>query len=162
MDYNCGQSTWPLLLVKVLLSALQLFFSLAFSPLDIALTQALGKENAGFPGSSLTLNLFCLMDQLAQLPRNETKFTFLVVAVFVVFFIVARTYRRRSTRKQPPRGKMSSLYVFHSHLFCIFLISLSYRPFKRGRRNGSSNMAFGCSRPTREGNECNLRTTAQF
>ena len=127
MDYLFGLSTWPLLLVKALLSALNLFFTLAFSFLDSQPTQPLSKENAGFPQSSSTFNLFCLMDyihnQLTQLLQHETTlFTFfLVFAVFVVFFI--GTCHHKLTRKQLPSTKLSSLYVFHSHLFFIFFSS---------------------------------------
>jgi len=160
MDYNCGQSTWPLLLVKALLSALQLFFSLAFSSLDSPLTQPLGN---GFPRSSLTLNFFCLMDQLTQLLRNETIFTFLVFASFVVFFYGGAYLSSQIDQETTAERQDVQLVCFSlSSFLYFFLISLSYRHFKRGRRNGSSNIAFGCSRPTREGNECNLRTTVQF
>ena len=47
--------------------------------------------------------------------------------------------------------------------FVYFLISLSYRIFKRGCKNGPSNIAFGCSQqsvPIQEGNECNFIMTA--
>jgi len=47
--------------------------------------------------------------------------------------------------------------------FVYFLISLSYRIFKRGHKNGPSNIAFGCSQqsvPMQEGNECNFIMTA--
>jgi len=125
MDQIFGQSTWPLLLGKLLLSALKLFFSLAFSSFDGQPTQPLGKENTGFP---VALNLFRLVDyvhdQLTQLLRNENALFMLIFllafAFFFAFFIVARIYRRRSIKKQRLRGQFCSLYISKSHLFRIF------------------------------------------
>ena len=125
MDHIFGQSTWPLLLGNLLLSALKFFFSLAFSSFDGQPTQPLGKENAGFP---VALNLFRLVDyirdQLAQLLRNENTLFILIFllafAFFFAFFIVAHIYRRSSIRKQRPNRQFCSLHIFKSHLFRIF------------------------------------------
>lgn len=134
MDDILGQSTWFLFPAKALYSTLQFLFYLAFSSSDGQLTRPLGTENAGFPGSSLALELLCLVDyiyaQLNQLFRNENTLliVFLVFAIFFAtffaFFTVARIYRRRSIREQPSSAQSCSLYIFNFHSFSCPLSSL--------------------------------------
>jgi len=163
MDYLFGLSTWPLLLVKALLSALNLFFTLAFSFLDSQPTQPLSKENAGFPQSSSTFNLFCLMDyihnQLTQLLQHETTlFTFFLVFAVFYWYLLSQIDQETTAKHQV----VQLVCFLLSSFFHIFLIFLSYRPSKQGHRNGSSNIALGYSQPSvpnQEGNEYNLRMT---
>jgi len=157
MDFSFGQSTWPLLLRK---SALNVCFYLMFSAQDSQPTWPLG--STGSPQLCLAFGLFCFMeyihDQLTLLQTTSFQI-FLVFACFFAFFIVVHTYCHRLIKKQPPSGR-SSRYILRSHLFCI---SLSYRIFKRGHKNGPSNIAFRCSQqsvPMQEGNECNFIMTA--
>jgi len=93
---------------------------------------------------------------------NFFKMKLLYSNFFVLFRVFHCGAYLSSQIDQEATTERLLVQVYFEIFFVSFLISLSYRPFKRGRRSGPSNIALGCSRPgvpIQEGNECNFITT---